>query len=40
MADFWTGYAWPTILIVLEILAIVVPLLLAVAYLKIGRAHV
>ena len=31
--DFWSGYAWPTILIVLQIMAIVLPLLVAVAYL-------
>ena len=30
---FWTGYAWPTLWIVIKILAIVVPLLLSVAYL-------
>jgi NADH-quinone oxidoreductase subunit H len=30
---FWSGYAWPTIWIVLKILIIVVPLLLSVAYL-------
>jgi len=40
MADFWTGYAWPTILIVLEIVAIVVPLLLAVAYLTYAERKV
>ena len=32
MDNFIWGYAWPTIIIVLECLAIVVPLLLAVAY--------
>ena len=32
MADFWYGYAWPTVLIVIYCLVIVVPLLLAVAY--------
>jgi NADH-quinone oxidoreductase subunit H len=40
MADFWTGYAWPTILIVLEIVAIVVPLLVAVAYLTYAERKV
>jgi NADH-quinone oxidoreductase subunit H len=33
MVEFWNGYAWPTILITLQVVAIVVPLLLAVAYL-------
>lgn len=33
MDAFWTGYAWPTILIVLKILLIVVPLLVGMAYL-------
>jgi NADH-quinone oxidoreductase subunit H len=32
MASFWTGYAFPTAILVAEILAIVVPLLLAIAY--------
>ncbi|HEX3535667.1 MAG TPA: NADH-quinone oxidoreductase subunit NuoH [Stellaceae bacterium] len=32
MDNFFWGYVWPTVLIVLECLAIVVPLLLAVAY--------
>jgi NADH-quinone oxidoreductase subunit H len=32
MAEFWWGYAWPTIIIGIEILCIVVPLLLAIAY--------
>lgn len=40
MASFWTGYAWPTILIVLEIVAIVVPLLLMVAYLTYAERKV
>ncbi len=33
MAELWSGYVWPLIIIVMQILAIVVPLLLAVAYL-------
>ncbi len=33
MLEFWEGYAWPTILIVLKILAIVVPIIIAMAYL-------
>src|SRR4051812_49281340 len=40
MASFWSGYAWPTILIVLEIVAIVVPLLVAVAYLTYAERKV
>ena len=32
MASFWTGYALPTAIIVAEVIAIVVPLLLAIAY--------
>ena len=27
MASFWTGYAWPTVIIVVEVLLVVVPLL-------------
>ena len=33
MLEFWEGYAWPTILIVLKVLAIIVPLMIAMAYL-------
>jgi NADH-quinone oxidoreductase subunit H len=33
MADFWTGYMWPTLWIVLKILAIVLPLMVGMAYL-------
>ena len=33
MADLWAGYTLPTIIIVAQVLAILVPLLLAVAYL-------
>jgi NADH-quinone oxidoreductase subunit H len=40
MAEFWTGYAWPTIWIVLQIVLIVVPLLLAVAYLTYAERKV
>ncbi|SDF69831.1 NADH dehydrogenase subunit H [Limimonas halophila] len=32
MAELWTGYLWPAIFIVLQIVAVLVPLLLAVAY--------
>ena len=40
MADFWTFYAQPTVITVAEILAIVVPLLLAVAYLTFAERKV
>ncbi|MET4808033.1 NADH-quinone oxidoreductase subunit NuoH [Limibacillus sp. MBR-115] len=40
MGEFWSGYAWPTIYIVLQILAIVVPLLVAVAYLTYAERKV
>src|SRR5689334_17236289 len=32
MAEFWSGYALPTVITVAEVLAIVIPLLIAVAY--------
>ena len=32
MAEFWSGYALPTMITVAEVLAIVIPLLIAVAY--------
>lgn len=37
---FWTDYAWPTIVIVLQIMAIIVPLLVAVAYLTYAERKV
>jgi len=40
MAEFWSGYVWPAVIIVLEIIAIVVPLLLAVAYLTFAERKV
>ncbi len=40
MAEFWSGYAWPGIIIVGQILAIVVPLLGAVAYLTYAERKV
>ena len=40
MAEFWTAYAWPTIVIVFYILLIVVPLLVAVAYLTYAERKV
>jgi len=38
--DFWSGYAWPTILIVLQIIAIIVPLIIVVAYLTYAERKV
>ena len=38
--DFWNVYAWPTILIVLSILAIVVPVVLSVAYLTYAERKI
>jgi NADH-quinone oxidoreductase subunit H len=32
MAEFWHGYLWPTIIVVVEILCVLVPLLISVAY--------
>jgi len=32
MAELWSGYIWPTIIIVLEVLAVLVPLLICIAY--------
>jgi NADH-quinone oxidoreductase subunit H len=40
MASFWTGYAWPTIWIVLQIVVVIVPLLVAVAYLTYAERKV
>ncbi|MGD9744565.1 MAG: NADH-quinone oxidoreductase subunit NuoH [Dongiaceae bacterium] len=40
MVDFWSGYALPTAIIVAQILAIVLPLLLAVAYLTYAERKV
>src|SRR5438270_7267569 len=40
MANFWTGYAWPTVVTVGEVLAVVVPLLLAIAYLTYAERKV
>jgi NADH-quinone oxidoreductase subunit H len=40
MAEFWSGYLWPGIIIVLSILAIIVPLLLAIAYLTYAERKV
>jgi NADH-quinone oxidoreductase subunit H len=40
MDSFWQGYAWPTIIIALEVIAIVLPLLLCVAYLTYAERKV
>jgi NADH-quinone oxidoreductase subunit H len=40
MAEFWTSYLWPTIWIVILIIAIAVPLLLAIAYLTYAERKV
>ncbi len=40
MADFWTGYALPTAITIGEILAVIVPLLLAIAYLTYAERKV
>jgi NADH-quinone oxidoreductase subunit H len=40
MAELWTGYALPGVIIILEILAIVVPLLVVVAYLTYAERKV
>ncbi|MGL4964499.1 MAG: NADH-quinone oxidoreductase subunit NuoH [Inquilinus sp.] len=37
---FWSGYAWPTLWIVIQVLLIVVPLLIAVAYLTLAERKV
>ncbi len=40
MVELWHGYAWPGIIIVAQILAILVPLLVAVAYLTYAERKV
>ncbi len=40
MAELWSGYAWPGIIIVAQIVAILVPLLTAVAYLTYAERKV
>jgi NADH-quinone oxidoreductase subunit H len=40
MAELWTSYGWPTLLILLQIAAILVPLLVAVAYLTYAERRV
>ena len=40
MADIWDGYIWPTTWIVIKVFAIVVPILLSVAYLTYAERKV
>jgi NADH-quinone oxidoreductase subunit H len=40
MAEFWTAYGEPTAILVVEVIAIIVPLLLAVAYLTYAERKV
>lgn len=40
MVDFWWNYAWPTLWIVIQILFLVVPLLIVVAYLTYAERKV
>ncbi|MBT3401142.1 MAG: NADH-quinone oxidoreductase subunit H, partial [Rhodospirillaceae bacterium] len=40
MVEFWWSYAWPTLWIVIQILFIVVPLLIVVAYLTYAERKV
>src|SRR5271168_3336339 len=40
MDSLWHGYAWPTVITVGEVLAVVVPLLIAVAYLTYAERKV
>ena len=40
MADFWSGYAWPVLVILAQIFAIILPLLGAVAYLTYAERKV
>ena len=40
MASFWSGYAWPTVITAAEVIAVVVPLLLAIAYLTYAERKV
>ena len=40
MASLWEGYLWPTVIIVAQIVAIIVPLLAAVAYLTLAERKV
>jgi len=39
-SGFWTGYAWPAVLLVIKILAVIVPVVLAMAYLTYAERKV
>ncbi|MDH3661848.1 MAG: NADH-quinone oxidoreductase subunit H, partial [Alphaproteobacteria bacterium] len=40
MAEFWTSFLWPLIWIVMQIVVILIPLLLSVAYLTYAERKV
>jgi len=40
MANFWTGYAWPTVITGIEVIIVVVPLLLVIAMLTYAERKV
>ena len=40
MTELWSGYAWPLLIILAQIMAMVVPLLVAVAYLTYAERKV
>ena len=40
MAEFWTGFLWPLTWIVMQIVVILIPLLLSVAYLTYAERKV
>ena len=40
MAEFWSAYLWPTLWIVMQIVVILIPLLLSVAYLTYAERKV
>ena len=40
MAELWSGYLWPAIILVVQVLVIMVPLLVAVAYLTYAERKV
>ena len=40
MGNFWTGYAWPTVITAIEVIIVVVPLLLAIAMLTYAERKV
>ena len=40
MINFWDGYVFPTVIIVIQIVAIIVPILLGVAYLTYAERRI